>query len=169
MWYSGPSIPITAKSACALALTSILGACATTGGEADPGGSGAAALDGADEGSIRCTYAYRASNEVQEGQTGEEPALQLVERVLLVAPGEQAHELLGQLTLTVSYTHSEYETDTINLSAAASDTNVLSILYQLGHQPPQNQFVGGHGFTGLIYFRHPTAGGDYQAFCEAVR
>jgi hypothetical protein len=29
-----------------------------------------------------------------------------------------------------------------------------------------NQFIGGHGFTGLLYFYHPTSPGELQYFCE---
>lgn len=144
-------------------------ACADGNAGNDPGdGSSGFAAAGA-EGGVRCTYAYRASNEVMEGQTGDEPDFQLVERSLSVGLDEDASELLGELTFAVSYDVDEFEGDSISISAADGQAQVLSILYQLSDGLPQNQFVGGHGFTGLLYFTHPTAGGDYQAFCEAVR
>ena len=31
---------------------------------------------------------------------------------------------------------------------------------------PVNQFVGGHGFSGLVYVNHPTTGAELQYFCE---
>ncbi len=41
-------------------------------------------------------------------------------------------------------------------------------LYQLPlDSGPLNQFVGGHGFTGLNYFVHPTTGAELQYWCEA--
>jgi hypothetical protein len=137
-----------------LLVVALLAACA--GGEPGlPGTSGTLA------GLVRCTYAYRQSNE----QAG----LQLEERVLRVAADQKASETLGRLTFSVEFRTSEQESDTISLSAADGSTSVLSILYQLPSGLPQNQFSGGHGFTGLLYFKHPIAGGDYQAFCESVR
>lgn len=41
--------------------------------------------------------------------------------------------------------------------------------YQFDPQDnPANQFVGGHGFTGLVYVNHPTSDAELQLFC-AVR
>lgn len=41
-------------------------------------------------------------------------------------------------------------------------------LYQLPPASgPQNQFVGGHGFTGLNYVYHPTSGAELQFWCTA--
>ena len=45
---------------------------------------------------------------------------------------------------------------------------VLVQLYQLQlGSGPQNQFVGGHGFSGLIYVTHPISGAELQFWCEA--
>jgi hypothetical protein len=50
----------------------------------------------------------------------------------------------------------------------AEDTTVLqSHLYQLDPASgPVNQFVGGHGFTGLNYGYHPTSSAELQFWCE---
>ena len=41
-------------------------------------------------------------------------------------------------------------------------------LYQLDSQKGlANQFVGGHGFTGLAYVYHPSSGSEVQYFCTA--
>jgi hypothetical protein len=120
-------------------------------------------MDGAD-GAIRCTYAYRASNDAADGVA----ATTFEERVLMVGPTESVSETLGQLTLSASYNVAEYDSDSFNLTAAAGGVSVLAVLFQLSDGLPENQFSGGHGFTGLLYFTHPSAGGDYQAFCEAV-
>lgn len=41
-------------------------------------------------------------------------------------------------------------------------------LYQLDPgSGPQNQFQGGHGFTGLNYSYHPTSQAEMQFWCEA--
>jgi len=40
-------------------------------------------------------------------------------------------------------------------------------LYQLSPDSgPQNQFVGGHGFTGLNYISHPVTEAELQFWCE---
>jgi hypothetical protein len=163
-WFSSSIRAVTTVGS-VLLLSLALAACSTS---EDPAGTDAPGVEGAADGVIRCTYAYRESHELMEGQTGDEPAFQFEERVLQVGADERADELLGQLTLSVGYDIAEYDTSSFSLAAAAADTNVFSILYQVGDRLPQNQFVGGHGFTGLLYFRHPTAGGDYQAYCEAV-
>lgn len=118
-------------------------------------------------GSIHCTYAYRATNIADQAPTP--GALELEERALEVGPEEAASETLGQLTLSARYDADEFEGDSFSLAATAGQAQVLSVLFQFGNGLPQNQFAGGHGFTGLYYFTHPTEGGDYQAFCEARR
>jgi hypothetical protein len=138
----------------------------------DPTQTSSAGLDGpsgALDGSVRCSFFYRQSNELMEGQTLEAPALQPQERVLSVAADQDASETLGRLTFSVGVHSSEQDADTVRVNAADGERSLFSILYQLSSGLPQNQFVGGHGFTGLLYFTHPTAGGDYQAFCESVR
>jgi hypothetical protein len=41
-------------------------------------------------------------------------------------------------------------------------------LYQLPlDSGPDNQFVGGHGFTGLNYTYHPASAAELQFWCEA--
>lgn len=46
---------------------------------------------------------------------------------------------------------------------------LLSVqLYQLAvDEGPTNQFVGGHGFTGLNYVYDPVSGAELQYWCEA--
>jgi hypothetical protein len=156
-----------------LALALVAGCAGDQPAGADDGTrtSSASLDDGAGSlaGSVRCTFAYRQSNELMEGQSLEDPALQLEERVLSVAADQDASETLGRLTFSVGLHTSEQDVDTARVSATDGDKSLFSILYQLSSGLPQNQFAGGHGFTGLLYFTHPTAGGDYQAFCESVR
>ena len=52
----------------------------------------------------------------------------------------------------------------------ALDESVIynSQLYQLPlDSGPSNQFVGGHGFTGLNYSYHPDSSAELQFWCEA--
>ena len=40
-------------------------------------------------------------------------------------------------------------------------------LFQFDPQnPPENQFIGGHGFTGLNYVFHPDSSAEMQYFCS---
>ena len=46
---------------------------------------------------------------------------------------------------------------------------LTSQLYQLtAGSGPVNQFVGGHGFTGLNYVYHPATGAELQFWCTAA-
>lgn len=148
-----------------------LAGCARDVGGADASGVMNGDMSGAPseaaEGSIHCTYAYRPSNVASEPPAAS--ALELQERALDVGPEEAARETLGQLTLSARYDADPFEGNSFSLTASAGEVQVLSVLFQFGSGLPQNQFVGGHGFTGLLYFTHPTAGGDYQAFCQVMR
>lgn len=47
-------------------------------------------------------------------------------------------------------------------------TRFQNHLYQLElDSGPVNQFIGGHGFTGLNYSYHPQSGAELQYWCEA--
>lgn len=84
-----------------------------------------------------------------------------------VAAGEEATMRLADLSLVVSFVSHEYEVPSVNLRASFSEKPLVSWLYQLPRNPPpQNQFVGDHGFTGLVHLTHPTRGGDYQLICK---
>jgi hypothetical protein len=148
-----------------------LSGCARDDGGADASGDMSGDMSGAPsegtDGSIHCTYAYRPTNVASEAT--DPSALELDERAIDVGPEQAASETLGQLTLAVRYDADELEGNSFSLTASAAEAQVLAVLFQFGSGLPQNQFSGGHGFTGLLYFTHPTAGGDYQAFCEAMR
>jgi hypothetical protein len=52
-------------------------------------------------------------------------------------------------------------------TAGGSGSLILRELYQIDQaQGLQNQFVGGHGFTGLVYAYHPTLPAELQFFCS---
>lgn len=141
----------------------LLAACSDNG---RPAANPAAGGTAGEAGAVRCTLFYRASNEVTDDT---EPGdLEFEEQVLELGPGEQGSANLAGVTLSLSYNLSEQEPDTLLLEVTAGETALLRTLYQLIDQKlPQNQFAGGHGFTGLMYFTHPSQGGDYQAICES--
>jgi hypothetical protein len=54
----------------------------------------------------------------------------------------------------------------ISVTDLDSGTEINRVLYQFDDQnPPENQFVGGHGFTGLNYLYHPSSSAEMQYFC----
>jgi len=56
---------------------------------------------------------------------------------------------------------------TISVSELGSGTEINRVLYQFDDQnPPENQFIGGHGFTGLNYLYHPNSSAEMQYFCS---
>lgn len=54
----------------------------------------------------------------------------------------------------------------VAVSDAASGTEIARSLYQLSPDGLRNQFIGGHGFTGLVYIFHPSAAAEMQYFCQ---
>lgn len=54
------------------------------------------------------------------------------------------------------------------VTESGETAELTSQLYQLPlDSGPVNQFVGGHGFTGLNYVYHPTTGAELQFWCSA--
>ncbi len=72
--------------------------------------------------------------------------------------------------------HAQYSSGQMNneralrlwVTESGQDDELLSQLYQLpADAGPQNQFIGGHGFTGLNYAYHPRSGAELQFWCSA--
>lgn len=115
----------------------------------------------ADPGSISCTFYYRpaATEEYPEHE----------ESVIEVRANEEESTSLGELELELSYADSSVEGAYARVAVTADDKEVMASLYQFEPgERPINQFLGDHGFTGLIYLTHPTGGGDYQLVCKAA-
>ena len=54
------------------------------------------------------------------------------------------------------------------VTAPGETAEYTSQLYQLPlDSGPANQFIGGHGFTGLNYVYHPQSGAELQFWCAA--
>jgi len=110
---------------------------------------------------IVCTVAYRSSVEVGIEQeetltftdTDDEQSMAFAEMVFHAAYGAGVVDNERNLRVRV--------TDT-------AETIILATLYQFPTDSgPQNQFVGGHGFTGLTYSYAPTSTAELQFWCEA--
>lgn len=78
----------------------------------------------------------------------------------------------GPWISTVSLVDSDYEGQSISITVQPLDDDGaalaggMTVLYQLDGAP-RNEFIGGHGFTGLHYVRHPEQDETFQFFCEA--
>jgi hypothetical protein len=114
---------------------------------------------------IECTFFFRESNEVGEGDDPADPKFELEERVLSVQQDDDASVTLGKLTLSVTYSVPEDDGPSVQV-VVSGETQLVRWLYQLGQEGLANQFSGDHGFTGLVYLTHPTEGGDYQLICK---
>ena len=131
-----------------------LAACA--GSAAVPGGGAAGEQ-------IVCTAAYRPG----VGTT------QMEEQTLtLAAPGAQESAVFADLTLQASSIQGEGEGGralALRVTPAGSADPITAQLYQIAaNTAPLNQFVGGHGFTGLTYAYHPQSGAELQFWCSAA-
>ena len=77
---------------------------------------------------------------------------------------------LGDLRFAAIYFDGEFSGEgrflKVSVSSIEDDREVTSQLYQLSKtEPPQNEFHGGHGFTGLSYAYHPTSPSELQYWC----
>lgn len=133
-----------------------------TGGEAG-GGAGGEANEGPSR--VRCEFFFRESNE----DDPPEPPSEFVSATLEVGANGSGSAGLGLLTFSVSYSDDEFEGASVSIVVTANDEPLSRFLYQFpDRELPDNQFDGGHGFTGLVYLTHPVQGGDYQLFCNSV-
>jgi hypothetical protein len=111
--------------------------------------------------SIDCRVFYRPS--VTETLSGESA-------VTLTTSGD--HEIIefDDMEFSAQYWDDQFEGRSLVISVASPDTGdeVVRQLYQMDRAKSLiNQFIGGHGFTGLIYVYHPSSTAELQCFCEA--
>lgn len=126
------------------------------------GCSGPAGLPVVDE-AIMCHAAYRSS----AGPIERETALYLEES------GMSSDTAFSDMALQALYSRGEGEGGralALRVTTVESEQLIASQLYQFAPGiEPQNDFVGGHGFTGLNYAYHPASGAELQYWCTAGR
>ena len=79
-------------------------------------------------------------------------------------------ETLSDMTIQAQYFDDDFEGRTLSITISDSTTELqlASHLYQFQKDtPPSNEFIGGHGFTGLSYVYHPLESSEIQYFCNA--
>ena len=111
---------------------------------------------------ISCTAAYRAS------------ASQGVEREETITFSDTDSE--QSISFTELVFHASYHAGEVDnernlrlwVSDVAESVVYQTTLYQLPTDSgPQNQFLGGHGFTGLLYSYQTDSNAELQYWCEA--
>lgn len=119
---------------------------------------------------ISCTAAYRAS--VAQG-------IEREETILFSDTDSEQSIVFSDMVFHAAYSAGEADNER-NMrvwvtgggetpAPSEAETAVYhATLYQLPlNSGPQNQFVGGHGFTGLTYSYQPESGAELQFWCEA--
>ena len=77
---------------------------------------------------------------------------------------------LGDLRFAAIYFDGEFSGEgrflKVSVSSIEEDREVTSQLYQISKtEPPESEFHGGHGFTGLSYAYHPNSLSELQYWC----
>ena len=116
---------------------------------------------------IDCHVAY---NPNKTGETAE---------LSVVAEGSQKDSVkFRKLSMRISYFDDGFESPAFNavVRSLEAKKDISARLYQLQRtgdgaeapaQKPENEFVGGHGFTGLAYEFDPGSKAQLQYYCEA--
>lgn len=128
----------------------LLVGCSSTSGEIDE-------LPDVPE-SIECQVFYRSRpGESLSGST-----------IILTRDSSQETVEFETLAFRGQYSGDEFEGWSVSITVTPTETDeeMVRQLYQLdGEQGLRNQFIGGHGFTGLVYVYHPNSTGEMQYFC----
>lgn len=112
------------------------------------------------EGSISCHVFYR---ELSCEGLSEAPTM------TLSMDGDLAFIKFEILEFRAQFFADQFEGQSLSISITNLDDNVElnRYLYQLDQSKGlSNQFIGGHGFTGLHYIFHPNGDAELQFFCD---
>lgn len=138
----------------ALVLATILATLLACTPQADtPGGEQPVALD------IVCQVFYRSSVEQSPGDGT---------MIELAGHGDRGTAEYADMVFGAQLFDDPGEGPSLILSVTSRDSGnqILRQLYQIDRAKGlHNQFVGGHGFTGLVYVYHPASTAELQYFC----
>jgi hypothetical protein len=109
---------------------------------------------------IICEVFYRA-----------DPGEALSPAPVIKFPGgsDQKYLVFDDLTFNARVQDDEFEGRALYIAITGVDETkeISRQLYQFNAEnPPENQFIGGHGFTGLQYLFSPFSSGEIQYFCH---
>ena len=111
--------------------------------------------------SIECHVFYRASTTERLSEL----------TVRLTMDGDVELIEFDDLGFNASYIDDEFEARAlvISITNLNSGDEIARQLNQMDRgESLINQFIGGHGFTGLMYVYHPNSPGELQYFCEST-
>ena len=110
---------------------------------------------------IECHVFYRASTTERLSES----------TVRLTMDGDVELIEFDDLGFNASYVDDEFEARAllISITNLNSGDEIARQLNQMDRgESLINQFIGGHGFTGLMYVYHPSSHGELQYFCEST-
>ena len=90
--------------------------------------------------------------------------------VTLTTSGDREIIEFDDMEFHANYWDDQFEGRSFSIYVSSPDTGdeFVRHLYQMDRgKSLMNQFIGGHGFTGLIYVYHPSSTAELQGFCEA--
>ena len=108
---------------------------------------------------IACEFFYRSS-----GGSSFEPALEIT----FQQGTEQKEHQFESMAFHARFQDDQFEGRALSIAVTNLETGaeISRQLYQFDPQSPtKNQFIGGHGFTGLQYVFHPDSDAEMQYFC----
>lgn len=113
---------------------------------------------------ITCTVAYRSSVEV---------GIEQEETLTFVDSDDEQAITFADMVFHAAYSAGEQDNERnlrVWVTEDGADTAVSqSTLYQFEpNSGPKDQFVGGHGFTGLNYSYHSQSSAEMQFWCSAT-
>ena len=110
---------------------------------------------------IECQVFYRASTNESLSES----------KIRLTSDGDVELIEFDDLGFNASYIDDGFEARSLVISITNLDSGdeIARQLNQMDRGKNLiNQFIGGHGFTGLIYVFHPSSPGELQYFCEST-
>lgn len=125
------------------------------------------ACGGGDEETARATTAPSITCKAffRQSLTG---APQPGETVELPASGGDESVTVGDFNFRVLYNVDPLEGTAVDVfvDTVEGSKPIVQHKYQFDEDGPGALFVGGHGFSGLAYVRHPESGSELQYFCS---
>jgi hypothetical protein len=136
-----------------LAALLALPACGSSAGESDTNQAGTI------QETVLCEVFYRSAASAPFGES----------ILTLSTAGDQQSLAFDDMAFAATFLSDAGEGQ--SLSIVASDLNtgteLTRTLYQFDPQAGlSDQFIGGHGFTGLAYVYHPDSGSEVQYYCR---
>jgi hypothetical protein len=96
-------------------------------------------------------------------------SLEAAPQIAFTEGDEQMTHEFEDMAVEVRFQDDQFEGRALYIVVTNLDTGseISRQLYQFGPEnPTENQFIGGHGFTGLNYVFHPDSSAEMQYFCS---